>query len=153
MTDKNGVELKTGQVVEITGAFFKNDNGLWLITNTPGDVNWLGSECALVKVSGSGKISTAKYRHGFWPVSVCLSNPAKRHEANAWNAEHAEVEVVTIPNMDGIIAYFQDIHDANARIVQREVWDFGEEAEVVRKDKAILEHYRKVIDSLKGGAA
>ena len=30
MVDKNGVEMKTGDVVLISGAFFKNDNGLWL---------------------------------------------------------------------------------------------------------------------------
>ena len=27
MLDKNGVQLRTGCVVEITGAYFKNDNG------------------------------------------------------------------------------------------------------------------------------
>ena len=30
MLDKNGVEICTGQVVKVTGAFFKNDNGLYL---------------------------------------------------------------------------------------------------------------------------
>ena len=29
MLDKNGIEIKTGDVVEITGAYFKNDNGLY----------------------------------------------------------------------------------------------------------------------------
>ena len=31
MLDKNGVEICTGQVVKVTGAFFKNDNGLYVI--------------------------------------------------------------------------------------------------------------------------
>ena len=35
MVDKNGVEMKTGDVVLISGAFFKNDNGLWFIERSP----------------------------------------------------------------------------------------------------------------------
>lgn len=37
MLDKNGVEICTGQVVKVTGAFFKNDNGLYFVDNSPGD--------------------------------------------------------------------------------------------------------------------
>ena len=37
MLDKNGVELQAGMVVEITGAYFKNDNGFWFVENAPGD--------------------------------------------------------------------------------------------------------------------
>ena len=31
MLDKNGMEIKTGMVVEIKDAFFKNDNGLYFV--------------------------------------------------------------------------------------------------------------------------
>lgn len=31
MFDKNGHEIKTGDIVEITGAYFKNDNGLYFV--------------------------------------------------------------------------------------------------------------------------
>ena len=40
MFDKNGHEIKTGDIVEITGAYFKNDNGLYFVDNSPGDPNW-----------------------------------------------------------------------------------------------------------------
>lgn len=35
MFDKNGVEIRTGQVVKVTGAFFKNDNGLYFVEKLP----------------------------------------------------------------------------------------------------------------------
>lgn len=36
MLDKNGMEIKTGMVVEIKDAFFKNDNGLYFVETPPG---------------------------------------------------------------------------------------------------------------------
>lgn len=45
MFDNNGVELRAGCVVEITGAYFKNDNGFWFVEKAPGDPSWIGSEC------------------------------------------------------------------------------------------------------------
>lgn len=42
MLDKNGVEIKTGDIVEISGAYFKNDNGLYFVTHSPGDPTWSG---------------------------------------------------------------------------------------------------------------
>ena len=35
MFDKSGVEIRTGQVVKVTGAFFKNDNGRYFVDNSP----------------------------------------------------------------------------------------------------------------------
>ena len=40
MLDKNGVELRTGCVVEIAGAYFKNDNSFWFVEKVPGDPGW-----------------------------------------------------------------------------------------------------------------
>ena len=34
MLDKNGMEIKTGMVVEIKDAFFKNDNGLYFVEHS-----------------------------------------------------------------------------------------------------------------------
>ena len=47
MLDKNGVEIRTGCIVEITGAYFKNDNGLYFVQRSPGDPSWCGKDyCA-----------------------------------------------------------------------------------------------------------
>ena len=44
MLDKNGVEILTGMVVEITGAYFKNDNGFWFVDNRS-EERRVGKEC------------------------------------------------------------------------------------------------------------
>ena len=36
MLDKNGIEMKTGMIVQISGAYFKNDNGTYYIDRSPG---------------------------------------------------------------------------------------------------------------------
>lgn len=61
MLDKNGVELRTGCVVEITGAYFKNDNGLYFVDRSPGVPSWIGRDYSLKKISKTGKISKAKH--------------------------------------------------------------------------------------------
>lgn len=70
MVDKNGVEMKTGDVVLISGAFFKNDNGLWFIERSPGDPSWCGSSYSLTKLKRNGQPSTAKYNLCSWPIAV-----------------------------------------------------------------------------------
>ena len=77
MLDKNGVELQAGMVVEITGAYFKNDNGFWFVENAPGDPSWCGSDCCLKKISKAGKISVAKRNICFWPIGVFVSDRCK----------------------------------------------------------------------------
>lgn len=61
MLDKNGMEIKTGMVVEIKDAFFKNDNGLYFVEHSAGDPDWCGSDHSLRKISKRGKISQAKH--------------------------------------------------------------------------------------------
>jgi len=73
--------------VEISGAYFKNDNGLYFVQASPGDPSWCGSDYSLRRISKAGKISTAKYSLCFWPISVFISNRAKAAEARQWNRE------------------------------------------------------------------
>ena len=55
MLDKNGIEIKTGDVVEITGAYFKNDNGFYYVEHSAGDPGWSGRDHSLRKISKRGK--------------------------------------------------------------------------------------------------
>ena len=57
MTDKNGVEIKTGMVVRISGAYFKKDNGLYYVDSSPGDPSWCGKDHCLRKITRKGEIS------------------------------------------------------------------------------------------------
>ena len=67
MTDKNGVEMKTGDLVVITGGYFKADNGYFVVRHSPGDEHWCGRDHGLTRCSKKGKLSTGKYRTAFWP--------------------------------------------------------------------------------------
>jgi len=141
MKDKNGIEIKTGMIVEITGAYFKNDNGLYFVENSPGDPTWSGSDYSLHKISKRGKISTAKYRICFWPIFLSINDRVKAAEARAWNKEHAQIEVTSIENMSEVAAHFQALAERIEQSIRRASWDFGEDSETVQKYKAMQEHY------------
>lgn len=94
MKDKNGIELKTGHIVEITGGFFKTDSGRFVIVHSPGDADWLGKYYSLCKVSKKDEISLAKYSTSSWPLSACTSDYFKNIQADAHNAKNAQIEVV-----------------------------------------------------------
>nr|WP_325297104.1 hypothetical protein [uncultured Dysosmobacter sp.] len=143
MTDKNGVELKTGQIVEIAGAYFKNDNGLWFIAHSPGDPCWTGSDYSLHRVAKSGRPSTAKDNLGFWPICIFTNDRAKRYEGNAWNKEHATIEVKDGIKTDGIKAYFEKEAAEHAQEIRRLVWIFGRNTEAA-------EPHRRAEDFLRG---
>lgn len=149
MLDKNGVEIKTGQTVEITGAYFKNDNGLYFVTRSPGDPGWCGSDYSLTRISKAGKISKAKYRLCFWPIMVCVSDRFKAVEARAWNEEHAQIEVKSIKNMAEVAAYFQEQGDELTGYIQRASYNFGEESEEVTRQKKLQAHYWTLAESIR----
>lgn len=153
MQDKNGIEIKSGMIVEITGAYFKRHNGLYFVENSPGDPSWCGSDHSLKRISKAGKISEAKYSACFWPIMVFVSDRVKAAQACAWNKDHAEIEVKSVKDLSEVIAYFQEKADNLRACINREVWDFGEDAECVKKDRAILAHYEAVAAKIAGREA
>lgn len=150
MKDKNGTEIKTGMIVEITGAFFKNDNGLYFVTASPGDRFWNGNEHCLTRISKAGKVSTAKYRICFWPISVFGGSQARRVEARAWNKDHAEIEVKQIGNMEEVIAHFEEARNQAKDALDRTVLSFGEDSPFTDNDRAILAEYEEIIFEIRG---
>ncbi len=94
MKDKNGVEIKKGDKVVITGAYFKSDNGLWRVEHAPGDPDWYGKDYSLRRLNKNGTDSKGKYNICFWPLGVFVNGYQKRMEARAHNAQHAQIEVV-----------------------------------------------------------
>lgn len=144
MLDKNNIEIKTGDVVAITGAYFKNDNGLYFVTHSPDDPGWYGSDHCLKKISKKGKISTAKYNTCFWPIMITTNSREKRAMAKAWNAEHAEIEVKTGIDISEIAKFFADNATRLDKAIKNLVWDWGEESDVVKKQVKIRDHYESV---------
>lgn len=144
MKDKNGVEIKTGMIVEISGAYFKSDNGLYYVEHSPGDPGWCGKDHCLKKISKAGKVSKAKYNICFWPIMVTVSGP-KYYEAKRWNAENATIEVKpALANMSEVAAVFQEAADSMVEKIRRLAWDFGEYSDIVHQNEAIQAHYLEV---------
>lgn len=149
MTDKNNRTMKTGDVVEITGAYFKNDNGLYFVEHTPGDPNWSGRDHCLRRIKRNGELSTAKDNICFWPIHAFVNSRDKRAAANQWNQEHAEIEIKTFPHTEHIAAYFASEADSLDVTIKRYTWDFGEDCQTVKDTKETQAFYRSVADGLR----
>ena len=149
MNDKNNRTMKTGDVVEITGAYFKNDNGLYFVEHTPGDPNWSGHDHCLRRIKRNGELSTAKDNICFWPIHAFVNSRDKRAAANQWNQEHAEIEIKTFPNTAHIAAFFTAEADSLDVTIKRYTWDFGEDCQTVKDTKETQAFYRSVVDGLR----
>ena len=149
MNDKNNRTMKTGDVVEITGAYFKNDNGLYFVEHTPGDPNWSGRDHCLRRIKRNGELSTAKDNICFWPISAFVNSRDKRAAANQWNQEHAEIEIKAFPHTAHIAAYFADEAEKQDKEAQRCIWNLGEDHEVVKAIQATRNFLRSISDGLR----
>ena len=148
MLDKNGIEIKTGDVVEIKGAYFKNDNGFWYVEHSAGDPDWCGKDHSLRKISKKGKISTASRNICFWPIMISTNSWVKRAEASAWNAEHATIEVVADVDRTEIAAHFQEEAEKMEGRIEYERYNFGEESPLYQKEIEIQTHYSDLANKL-----
>lgn len=148
MFDKNGIEIKAGQIVEISGAYFKNDNGLYFIDCAPGDPNWTGKQCSLKKISKKGKISKAKRNICFWPISVFVNDLWKRAEADEWNREHATIEIKDGIDRAEVKAHFAQRAAETAESVKYYAQKWGEDNEVVKRYRKEIAHCEKLCASM-----
>ena len=150
MTDKNGIEIKTGNIVRITGAYFKNDNGLYYVEHSPGDPGWCGKDHCLKKISKAGKISKATYSICFWPIMVTVSG-SKYYEAKRWNVENAQIEVMpSLSNMSEVVEHFREKVASVVCEINRLSWNFGEDCPSVLRNREIAQHYEKVAQAIQG---
>ena len=148
MMDKNGREIRTGDVVKITGAYFERENGLWFVERSPGDPSWLGSDYSLMKLCKNGRISTTKYNLCFWPLIVCTNSLMTRVSAHSWNKDHAEIEVIEFPNMDEIRKHFAGLSIESMESHLDYVRRFGDDYEPAKTAKEIAEHFMSVAERI-----
>lgn len=107
--DKNGTIIQAGDIVEIKGAFFRNDNGFWYVEQDGTNPAYLGTDLALYKIGKTGKISTAKHNLAFWPLKSYTSDRAKNAEANDWNKTNATIEITNKVSNAQVIEAFQKL--------------------------------------------
>lgn len=144
MLDKNGMEIKTGDVVEISGAYFKNDNGFWFVEHSDGDPGWSGKDHSLCKISKTGKISTAKHNLCFWPIMIVTNSWQKRAEAKSWNRDHAQITIRNDIDRRQVAEHFSKEAEGMMESIERLEWDFGEGSQVVKDAKEKKSFLEKV---------
>lgn len=120
MVDKNGRQIQTGDVVLVSGGYFKSDNGLFAVIHAPGDPDWYGESCCLNKLCKSGKLSEGKYATAFWPIAVNAGSWRTKMDANlkVWN-DGAEAQLRTYNRINCVGEY--DIDDAVAALTGKGV--------------------------------
>lgn len=147
MKDKNGVELKTGQVVKVEGAYFKNQNGLYFVEASPGDPHWSGNDYSLRRIKRNGELAKTD-SISFWPLCSFVGDKFKRAEAKQWNAEHATIEAQEFSKLEHIEAFYTEEAERMEGTVKRYRWDFGESSNPYKQAVEIQEFYKAVAESL-----
>ena len=117
LNDKNGIEIKTGDIVNIEGGFFKADNGSFQVIHTPGDTDWMGSDYCLYRINKNGTISASKHKTAFWPLMVTVSSRDKRIEAREHNKISATVEVVKSITTPVVVEVVEEVAEVESIVV------------------------------------
>lgn len=150
MKDKNGKEMRTGDIVKVSGAYTKRHNGYFVIEHTPGDVSWLGEDYSLQRLKKNGEYSNGSYTTQFWPLSYFSNNKTHNELAYEHDSKNATIEIVGNINTEFIIANFEKESENSLKAAKDYAWRFGEDSEVTRKALARSEHYKKVVEYIKG---
>ena len=148
MLDKNGIEIKTGDIVKISGAYFKNDNGLYYVEHSPGDPTWSGRDYSLHKIKRNGELSTAKHNICFWPIGIFVNNSETRALAKDWNKKHAEIEVIFGIDTAHVANYFKTEAANCTEAAKHYSWQWGENNATVKLYRETATYYEKVADRI-----
>lgn len=149
MTDKNNIEMRTGDIVKIENAYFKNDNGYYFIDATPGDPSWSGHDYSLKKIGKRGKISTASHNIAFWPLWACCSDRSKNAAAKQHNDQFATIEVVYDIDNAEVIKHFEEKAAQETEAGNTYKWRFGEDSEVTTTAFNLAAFFQSIADRMK----
>lgn len=145
MVDNKGVNIKTGDIVEIKGSYFKSDNGLYFVEHSAGDPDWCGDDHCLMKISKKGKISNAKYNLCFWPIMITTNNRTKRIEARNWNNQYAEIHVKHGICQDEVAERFRAEAEQMGVQIKYDKYNYGEDSSIVKDKIEVCDFYKKVV--------
>ena len=145
MVDKNGRQIQTGDVVLVSGGYFKSDNGLFAVIHAPGDPDWYGESCCLNKLCKSGKLSEGKYATAFWPIAVNAGSWRTKMDAKSWNA-NAEILVVDDVNHSYIAENFMELAEHTQVAADLTRQSFGDDYDEVKRLEKLKAFYISVAD-------
>lgn len=146
MVDKNGRQIQTGDVVLVSGGYFKSDNGLFAVIHAPGDPDWYGESCCLNKLCKSGKLSEGKYATAFWPIAVNAGSWRTKMDAKSWNAANAEILVVDDVNHSYIVENFMELAEHTQVAADLTRQSFGDDYDEVKRLENLKAFYISVAD-------
>lgn len=146
MVDKNGRQIQTGDVVLVSGGYFKSDNGLFAVIHAPGDPDWYGESCCLNKLCKSGKLSEGKYATAFWPIAVNAGSWRTKMDAKSWNAANAEILVVDDVNHSYIAENFIELAERTQVAADLTRQSFGDDYDEVKRLEKLKAFYISVAD-------
>jgi hypothetical protein len=145
MKDINEVEMKTGDIVEIRNAYFKNDNGIYFVAHTPNDVSWCGKDYSLTKMCKNGKISTNSRNIAFWPLCAFTNNSQKNTECHEWNKEHATIEIIYNIDNSQVIEHFKQEVEVMKQQTEYNSRYYGENEKCTNLSRDIYNLYIEVV--------
>lgn len=148
MFDKNNKEIKTGDVVRVSGGYFKSDNGLYYVEHSPGDPSWTGSDHSLRRLNKNGALSTAKDNVRFWPIFTTTNSWEKRALAREHNKQFAEIEIIDGIDKTEIVKHFEENAKGMDWEIERAWYNYGEESECYKLPVRIKEFYLDVAKRL-----
>lgn len=134
--------MTTGNIVRISNAYFKNDNGLYFVEHSPKDPGWCGQDYCLKKIKRNGELSTAKHNIAFWPLSSYCSDRQKNYDAMRWNRVNAKIEIVNGIQTGNVAEYFQGRADGLSKDLKWMEYNWGAdhpETERIRDTRSFYE--------------
>ena len=132
MLDKNGREIKMGDIVRVENGYFKSSNGLFFVESEYKNSLWL------VKIAKNGKISVNSKSSQSWPLKSYCSDRTKNYEASAHNKANATIEVVEDFNTFYVVQRFRESLDTAKK--RLDYWNRNNQKEdAAREEKHIAE--------------
>lgn len=102
MLDKNGTEIRMGDIVRVSGGYFKTSNGTFYVSNSDTERTlWLHRLKKNGEICLPGASSTQN-----WPLTSYCSDRTKNALAKKHNKEHAQIEVVNDVNTWHVAEHF-----------------------------------------------
>ena len=148
MLDKNGKEIKAGDIVKVSGAYFKKDNGLYFVEQDGTNEAYMShDEITIYKINRNGKISTGKYNLNFFPLNHYCSDRRKNAEAYEHDKKHCTIEIVDGVDRTEVLERFEnEVCQSEESAEWYEIRGYGEDFYINLRKKA--DYFRRAIANM-----
>ena len=151
MYDSNNREIRTGDFVTVSGAYFKNNNGLWLVTSAGDEPNNGSVWMHKVKKTGELCISRAGTTASL-PMGYYCSDWKKNRAAKEHDRENLRYEVTEGVNPWYAAEYFKKESAEYAERAENQRQHWGKDSEDAAKTQSYADYYAAVAERLSASA-